>query len=71
MARFFTADAAYLKTLMLPRLPACLFEEEDYAAVAADTHLTRCQAQSWSRFLRFKFPEAQREAYLRREREKV
>ena len=65
MSRFTSADSAYIKERMLPRLPGCLFEESDYEAIAAHTHLRRVQARKWSEKLRFHVAEPEREAYLR------
>jgi hypothetical protein len=64
MARFVLSDSAYLKQRMLQRLPGCLFEEADYEAIAAHTHLTPAQAQNWSKKLRHHVAELRREAYL-------
>ncbi len=63
--RFLPEDAAYLKKLMLLRLAGCLFQESDYDAVAANTQLSRLQAQKWAENLRYNVLGGKREDYLR------
>ena len=67
MPRFEDAHVAALKRAMLPRLPGCLYAEEDYARLVAESGLNEIQIEHWAEHFRYRTPVEEREAFLRAE----
>ena len=64
MPRFENAHVAFIKRTMLPRVPTCLFSNEDVNLIAAETGLDDGQIQQWARNFRLRYALEEREKIL-------
>jgi len=50
---------------MLPRVPECVFTQEDVQQIERETGLNKAQVLEWAHNLRNRVPDNQRSEYLR------
>ena len=65
MPRFENAHVAFIKRTMLPRVPTCLFCNEDIELIAEETGLDDAQIQQWGKNFRLRYAPEEREKILR------
>ena len=69
MPRFQDEHVAALKTVMLKRVPECLFTAEDVEQLVKETGLNYAQINEWAKNFRFRVEVDQREKHLKNQEE--